>query len=683
MCMSIASAIVSQTIYFVDENNSPIGGTTKILYYNIMNDGSVVFQSEETASSTQGVISYDTNLPIGVSKYLTYFLKDGFLPWVMVNDYHGEGSIEHTVEFTKAEYCHAPIREFSALNVNETDKPLMINVNAELTGSVYSAFSSNGLISYFPTDAKYIDYFSATTQVTIRIIDLSTNTEVHTDSITRDIFVDDSYNFLFNWNPTSKGTYKIIAESKVLDNQCNSATSYSEYDSIDSINVFRETDLRDTCFASIPSGIVLNPVEPTEGEKVIISGTKTGNYFLSENSVAEPVKTLIDLTVKDESGYTVYSTYKTLEKNSNPNIPEPFSFEWTPAKKGKYTLTLNVVSDDTRCTNINSEETHTLSFTVKDSPAGNLAPVINTINDRVQNINTIPTWEVDLWSQTNDDNTASNMLTYSLSETDRSVIECRIDANRYLRCAKPLTVGSSILTVGASDGSLTGYQSFTITVTSNDKNNTAPFWSNIPDRTVTVGSTPSWRIDLWNYAKDAETESKELTYTLDESNSSVIDCSLESNRYVTCSKGNMLGSSLITVKVFDGEFFSVETFKVTVSSTHSETEEEDLTLENNLYVANLRLISGERLYPGDLVRTSVQVENKGKDLDDIKVTAVIPELNIRDSVKFDLDKNDKMSRNLMLELPKNTPSGEYTIRYILRDANNAVYRIKHRTIEII
>lgn len=583
------AADVTQTVNFVDANGQPIAGTTTYLQYDHHTDGSLTFKDKETVSGTSTTINYATNLPSGVDWYWTFFLKDGFLPYFMENSWGGTGTITDTVDFKKAEYCHAPIREFSAVNVEDSSKPLIINVEASLNGTVYSPFVFNpewtDVSNFIRTEFRdqYSEHFSATTQVRIRVIDLETNTVVHTDAETLELFVDESENFQFEWEPRSNGEYKIVAESEVLDNQCDATTKYVEYDNIEEIRVFREQELADSCFASIPSGIILTPIEPVVNQEATISGTKTSNSFDRDQNPT-PVDTEIEVTIWDSNNVEVFNDVELYDANEDASTVEPFEFHWIPTEAGRHTLRLEAISNSDLCENINAEEVHELAFTVNEE-GKNYAPRISTI----------------------------------------------------------------------------------------------------PDKRVLIDTTPQWTIDLWDFTSD-ETPDDQIIYTINESDTTVIDCNLD-NGLITCDRANALGTNTITVTATDAQgLTTVRSFNVNVvnSNDNTDEEEEEEDYGDDLYISNLGLISGEYFFPGEEVRLNVQVKNKGNDLEDIRITAVIPELNIRRSAgPFDLDHNEGESRTMLLQLPDDAEAGEYGVRFIMRDSEHKVNRIKYRTIEII
>ena len=97
--------------------------------------------------------------------------------------------------------------------------------------------------------------------------------------------------------------------------------------------------------------------------------------------------------------------------------------------------------------------------------------------------------------------------------------------------------------------------------------NNAPALDGIPDKTINENEEPedNW-IDLFSYATDDQPD-EELTFTVvSQSNSALIDCKINDDRYVDCQKPalNLYGYSDITIEISDGQYSDRDTFKVNV-----------------------------------------------------------------------------------------------------------------------
>ena len=120
---------------------------------------------------------------------------------------------------------------------------------------------------------------------------------------------------------------------------------------------------------------------------------------------------------------------------------------------------------------------------------------------------------------------------------------------------------------GKKDG--TELCSNTLTIL-NESNNTAPVLAGIPDNSTNEDTAPptNW-IDLYPYASDAEDSDDALTFSIDsETNSSLIDCSISGDRYLSCGTpaSNQTGYNDVTVKVIDtGSLTDTDVVRITVN----------------------------------------------------------------------------------------------------------------------
>jgi len=124
------------------------------------------------------------------------------------------------------------------------------------------------------------------------------------------------------------------------------------------------------------------------------------------------------------------------------------------------------------------------------------------------------------------------------------------------------------------------------TITINDIN-TAPFFEpELPDPEPIDEDTTDNEIsiDLWEYAQDHDNNDDELTYEIiEETNTEVIDCRIDDNRYFRCSdpSANQFGESEITVNLSDEEFDVQNSLTVTVNSVNDIPVIDEVTVEPN------------------------------------------------------------------------------------------------------
>jgi C1A family cysteine protease len=215
-----------------------------------------------------------------------------------------------------------------------------------------------------------------------------------------------------------------------------------------------------------------------------------------------------------------------------------------------------------------NDETYSINGFIAFDPVviDTTPPVIfNVQNSSITNESVVITWDTDEASNTSV-NYGTTLALGIISEIDN-----------------PVTLHSRTLT-GLSDNTtyyynVTSCDSFGYCATEGPYSfttletiyvNQPPTLSGVPDQNIDEDITPpdNW-IDLWSYANDPDNTTNELIFAITaETNSALIDCSIDSNRYIDCAvpAADQFGSSDVTVEVSDGESTDTDTFTVTVNS---------------------------------------------------------------------------------------------------------------------
>jgi PKD repeat protein len=95
----------------------------------------------------------------------------------------------------------------------------------------------------------------------------------------------------------------------------------------------------------------------------------------------------------------------------------------------------------------------------------------------------------------------------------------------------------------------------------------------------------------------------------------------------------------------------------------------------------IRMSSDGFLIPGEDLRTTISITNTGnEDLEDTRVTVVIPELGIWKRVSLDIDEGDKETREVVIDIPDDVEPGEYMARIVV--SNSKTRRVVHRPVVI-
>ena len=127
------------------------------------------------------------------------------------------------------------------------------------------------------------------------------------------------------------------------------------------------------------------------------------------------------------------------------------------------------------------------SFTTDANSPVNVAPTISGIPDQNVDEDTKPSWQIDLWAYSTDDNPLSDSSFTITLETNTSLIDCFIVSSRYVNCSIPSAdnYGYSNITVKIEDEELeSDTDTFMITV---NPINDAPVLDTIANITVNEG----------------------------------------------------------------------------------------------------------------------------------------------------------------------------------------------------
>ncbi|MCX6711757.1 MAG: tandem-95 repeat protein [Candidatus Woesearchaeota archaeon] len=189
--------------------------------------------------------------------------------------------------------------------------------------------------------------------------------------------------------------------------------------------------------------------------------------------------------------------------------------------------------------------------------------------------------------------------------------------------------------------------------------NQIPYFTTLPNNTVAEDTMPSsnW-IDLWAYIVDDKNNASQLNYSIGyQSNSSLINCSINGNRYVDCGMpaANMSGISNVRVNITDTSFNNG-----TGVTTVNVTPVNDLpwwnaTIQNRTIWENepLNISLDLRNYAGDVERNTLYFEIMEENLSAVDCgvsgnnLTLLPAGNFTGSVNCTIRVNDTEAGGLI------------------------------------
>ena len=217
-----------------------------------------------------------------------------------------------------------------------------------------------------------------------------------------------------------------------------------------------------------------------------------------------------------------------------------------------------------------------------------------------------------------------------------------------------------VLTVTDDDGA-TGSDTVLITVTGDM--NVPPVIFPIPDQITCVGDDYAYQIQA------ADVDNDPLTYRMTTSPSWL---SMAANGNIT-GMALAVGDYLVGVGVSDGEYETTASYVLHVKGKGECAEKEPIGIK----ISRVRLTRGEYLPVGEMLEGAVSVNSFGKNQKNVRITFGVPELGIfRRAGPFDLDTDDRIMKQIEVEIPEWAQPGDYTIRIDV--SNDNIQRVIHR-----
>jgi len=174
---------------------------------------------------------------------------------------------------------------------------------------------------------------------------------------------------------------------------------------------------------------------------------------------------------------------------------------------------------------------------------------------------------LDLWNYAHDAETPSQNLTYSILSISNPNVTASISDNRYLSISVPDINASGLaqIELSTSDGKLNATTLINITI---ESANTPPTFSRIGNLSLRAGSDYKKAIKLSSYAKDNETPSENLTYSIISNSNSKISVYINGIYLgVKVTDMSYTGSTRVTLCVSDGMYNATSTANISVQGT--------------------------------------------------------------------------------------------------------------------
>ncbi|MBT3465123.1 hypothetical protein HN451_09090, partial [archaeon] len=163
----------------------------------------------------------------GTTCQFTYFFTPGYLSITNAMNVNPPcsncGPYPINFNFEKVNNCKSEVGNIIYSNNIYNDQPIVVSVPADLSADTSAAFGCKTCrVRWIPT--KYIDYFSALTNVKLTIKNSAGTVVNNPQTVQKNILWDSTVTVNFDqWYPPAEDTYTVRVETDVVDDQCASS----------------------------------------------------------------------------------------------------------------------------------------------------------------------------------------------------------------------------------------------------------------------------------------------------------------------------------------------------------------------------------------------------------------------------------------------------------------------------
>ncbi len=301
-------------------------------------------------------------------------------------------------------------------------------------------------------------------------------------------------------------------------------------------------DDNDTQAPTTPTGLIATP------------DSQNSKITLTWNASSDNVSVLGYLVYTSNSSNGQYDTIPPTSQNPSP-VTQSTSYVVRGLSPGTYYYKVQAVDGAANMSALSNYAGATIS-------SANIAPVISGIPDiQVNGTSGARARIIDLFNYASDNESASSQLSFGLTQTNASLMNCFIESNRYVSCNAPSqnTNGTNTITIRVEDPQgASASDSANITVNRDNSGNDgsdAPRISGLPDVRIPENAGDRSRaINLFGYASDDQDSDSELDFRISrQSNTGLIYCFIDDDHYLSCEapREDETGTSTITIEVED------------------------------------------------------------------------------------------------------------------------------------
>jgi hypothetical protein len=136
------------------------------------------------------------------------------------------------------------------------------------------------------------------------------------------------------------------------------------------------------------------------------------------------------------------------------------------------------------------------------------------------------------------------------------------------------------------------------------------------------------------------------------------------------------GSYNVNISVTDGTATVTQSYSISVSAASQSS-----TDNNDLFIDSIKFVN-DNVEQGGSISAYVTVENKGNnDINDLELTMSIGDLGIEANTVFDIDSDEKVTKEITLYLPSQVTEGFYTVKLTFK--NDDINAVRYREVYVM
>ncbi|MBT3407621.1 hypothetical protein HOK68_04815 [Candidatus Woesearchaeota archaeon] len=674
VCLGLVNAIQYNFEVRDQITNDLIQDEIKVLTFECLNsDCSQTIQHNIVKHFFTGQVEYKFPItPLGNKKFKLKILNKNYLPENLDITIRNDVDLGLDISIDRkngpvllknALNCYAPVIRLDEINSLGKGAPLIIKYQTNIQSDIGSPFEFTKKLSDAELQSNdYLEYLKSKVDLTLQIN--RNGQEVKEFETVLEMIPDEISEFEFAYTPQTAGIYTFEMQSHIENSGICLSTSQSNHES--TVSIEENAPEENSCSSRIHNLQFTRPVIGADNT-VIVSGEVYSRKSTGDNLETNfvPVPTQVTLTTPGSNNPLIVN----LDENEN-NLLQTITFPNSLNDIEIYNLEVVAEPNDVSCIRKTSQ---TKSLDVKRdislvSTTNGL--IFKSIPDAIISI-TNPNYIVDLTERTVD--FEGDIVTYKATATgfNYEKFELKLENNNLIISLKNSN--------DYFDSYLTNVQ-----VTANDGTNKVT-------RTFRV-RTPSARGDTVAIAKFPNKIYEGVPAIFDASET-ITRTGIQITEYEWDFGDNTpIQRGRTVVHTYEDSGFKILKLTVRDSARNIDIAQypinildsfENVDIEPMDFEVNKFIFRNQEVKPGNKISTILSFTNDAeKDLDNIRIVLIIKELGLHKTIgPISIDNKETWTRQVDLDVPKNTMPGEYYASLII--SNGEFSRHKYNFVRLL